>query len=256
MRCTTSSATSGATPASCKRPPPDGMSEPRSQRDDQFQRPGDAEKDADAAAVERLAGAVRPHGVAGVFEGLLRGDESEKLRRVGGFEVAGGDAVGGGVEIDGIEEAAARGVDAVGRLGVGVEVVFGPPVGGRHVGDAIDAVLDVGPVRAEAVGLGEEAADADDRQRGGRCGWSSAFKPVSSLAGARLSVYARPRGERFPGAAAEDWFTGNVRPHLQASRSRAEADDCERSAIRLIDPWSCYHWQARDTSPHLPQHHK
>ncbi len=60
MRCTTSSATSGATPASCSAFRQMRMAQPRPQRDDQLQRAGDAEQDADAAAVERFAGAVRP----------------------------------------------------------------------------------------------------------------------------------------------------------------------------------------------------
>ena len=49
---------------------------------------------------------------------------------------------GAGLEGDGIEEAAARGVDAIGGFGVGVEIVGGVPVGGRHLADGVEAVDD------------------------------------------------------------------------------------------------------------------
>ena len=67
----------------------------------------------------------------------------------------------------GVEEAAAARVGPVGRLGVGVEVVLGPPVGRRDLGDRVEPVADVGPVARQVVGLGEQAAHSDDRHRDG-----------------------------------------------------------------------------------------
>ena len=99
-----------------------------------------------------------------VGQRLLGRDESQQLRGVGRFEITRDDAEFERVEVDGREEAAAPGIGAVGRFRVGVEIVGGVPVRRRHVADAIDAVLDVGPVRTRPVGLGEQAADADDGQ--------------------------------------------------------------------------------------------
>jgi hypothetical protein len=59
------------------------------------------------------------------------------------------------------------GIDPVGRLGIGVEIVLGTPVARRHLGDGVDAVLDVGPEGLGIVGFRKEAAETDDRQRDG-----------------------------------------------------------------------------------------
>ncbi len=106
-------------------------------------------------------------GVSGVAEGLLGDDHAEELGGVGGFDVVGGDAEFERVEVDGLEERAASGVGHVGGGGVAVEMVGGVPVGVGDVGDGIDAALDVGPEGFGGVGLGEEAAHADDRERDG-----------------------------------------------------------------------------------------
>ena len=53
MRCTTSSAIVVGDARLLQGRAPDRMAEPGAERDDQFQRAGDAEDDADAVAVER-----------------------------------------------------------------------------------------------------------------------------------------------------------------------------------------------------------
>ena len=79
-----------------------------------------------------------------------------------------------GLNSTGVEEPAAAGVGHVRPLRVGVEVVVRVPVRRRHVGDAVDAVLDVGPEEPRPGRLREQAADADDRQRGSELGSSYA----------------------------------------------------------------------------------
>ncbi|TPW20594.1 MAG: hypothetical protein FD126_1529 [Elusimicrobia bacterium] len=98
-----------------ERAAPKGMPQARAQRHDGLERPGDAQNDADLAAVE---GALRA--VAGVPHGGLGGDEAQELGGVGGGDVVGGDAELGGVEVHRREEAAAAAVGAVGRFWVGV----------------------------------------------------------------------------------------------------------------------------------------
>ena len=148
-----------------QRPSPDRVTQPGPQGDDQLLRAGDAHDDADPRAVEVAAGAV-----AGVVQGRPRGDEAEELGRVGGVEVVGANPEIQGREVDRVEEPALLDVGLVGRFGVGVVVVLGPPVRRGDVGDGVDAAADVGPVAGQAVGLGEQAAHADDRHGGCR-GW-------------------------------------------------------------------------------------
>ena len=144
-----------------ERAPPDGMAEPCAERDDEFQRAGDAEDDAGALLVEGL---VR---VARVGERLLRGDHAKQLRRVRGFDVLRGDAVFERVKIQRGQEAATLGVSEVGSLGVLIEKVRGLPVRGGDGRDGVHAGLDVGPVSAEVVRLREDATDANDGEGGG-----------------------------------------------------------------------------------------
>ena len=72
------------------------------------------------------APAGRPAGRAAAWCRSLRGRSGAMPNSSGGKST-------------GVEEAAAAGVGPVGRLRVGVEVVLGPPVGRRHLGDRIDA---------------------------------------------------------------------------------------------------------------------
>lgn len=60
-------------------------------------------------------------------------------------------------------------VDAVGA-GLGVRgVVVGVPAGSRDLGDRVDAVDEVVPVRVEVGRAGEERRHADDGDRAGTC---------------------------------------------------------------------------------------
>ena len=145
-----------------QRPSPDRVAESRTERDHEFERAGDAEDHAHAAAVEWLR---RPFAVAGVFKGLTRDHQAQELGRVGGVEVIRGDPEIKRREIDWGEEAAAAGVGTVGCFGVGVEVVFGPPVRFGHIPDRVHPVADVRPEAGEVLRLGKKAAHSNDRHR-------------------------------------------------------------------------------------------
>ena len=134
---------------------PFGMAQARAQRDNQFQRAGNAEDDAYAAAVELAARAV-----AGVFQRHLGGQQAQQLGAVGGFQRVGRQAEFGRVEIHGEDESAAAGVGAVRAFGVLVEIIFRQPVGGWNFGDGVHAVLYVGPEAAGVLGFGKKAAYA------------------------------------------------------------------------------------------------
>ena len=160
MRWTTSSAVASSTPASLRAARQMGMTEPGTERDDQFQGAGDAEDDADPAAV-----IVALRAVAGILEGLSGGHQPEQLRGVDRLQGVGGDVELHRIEGDRGEKAAALAVGHVRGFRILVEVVCNAPVGCRDLGDGIDPFADIGPVGRSVVGLGKEAADADDGQR-------------------------------------------------------------------------------------------
>ena len=139
-----------------ERAPPDGMAEPRAERDDEFERASDAQQHARALAVERFLVVAR------VGKGLLRGDHAEQLRRVRGLDVLGRDAEFQGVEIHRRNEPAALRVGHVRGLRVGVEEVRAAPVRRRDGGDGVGAGLEVAPVSAQIIGLREDGAETDN----------------------------------------------------------------------------------------------
>ena len=143
------------------------MAQARAERDDELERARHPEDDADPRALDRLGGGglvpARDR-VAAILERLLGDDEPEQLAGVGRLEITRRDAEQGRLERDGVEEAAARRVDTIGCLGVGVEVVGGVPVGRRHVADGVVAVDDARPEGAEVRRAGEQASGADDGQ--------------------------------------------------------------------------------------------
>ncbi len=141
---------------------PDRMAEAGAEGDDQLQRPGHAEDDAGAVAVE-VPRAVS--GIAGVGEGLLGGDEAEDLGGVRGLDVLGRNAEFQRIEVDRVQKAAALGVGHVRSLGVAVKIILGGPVGLGDVVDGVDAVLDVGPIGFGVPRFGEHAGKADDGDR-------------------------------------------------------------------------------------------
>ena len=81
--------------------PPDRMTQPGAQWDDQFQCPRHAEDAADAFAVDAVGL------VAGILQRGLGDHEPEKLSRIGGFEIVGSDAELGRGKGDCLEKAAA-----------------------------------------------------------------------------------------------------------------------------------------------------
>ncbi len=139
--------------------PPDGVAQPRTQRNHQFQRTGDAQQHTGPLPVEGLLVVAR------VGQRLPGSDHAEQLCGVGGLDVLRRDAVFHRIETDGGNEAAALGVGAVRGLGVGVEKVVRLPV--RAIGkrrDGVHAVLDVAPVGLKVVGLWKKTTDAYDGQ--------------------------------------------------------------------------------------------
>ena len=145
------------------------VAEARAERYHQFKGAHDTDDDAAAAAVEGAAVLVfRVRGVAGVAQGIAGGDEGEELGGVGGLDVVGRDAEFDGIEVDGVEEAAAPGIGHVGGRGILVKIVFRFPMGRRNCGDGVDSFPDVRPVGLQVPGLGKGAGDADDGEGCGR----------------------------------------------------------------------------------------
>ena len=136
------------------------MAEPGAQGDDQFQAAGDAENDADALAVKLLVAAV-----AGIYQRLFDGDEAEELGGIDRLQGIGEDAVLHRMKIDGGEKTAHLGVDLIRGFRVGIEIILGAPVTGRHFGDGIPALADITPESDLVLGLRKDAADADNGDR-------------------------------------------------------------------------------------------
>ena len=134
--------------------PPVRMPQPCTQRDDQFQRTGHAEDDGNLGSIHTLR--LRfVEDDASVRQRLFRGNQTQELRGIRGLKVTWGDTEFQRIEVVGFEETPALGIREVRLLGVGIEVVRRVPMRRRHSSDAVHAVLDVGPVRTGAVGLGE-----------------------------------------------------------------------------------------------------
>ena len=139
---------------------PARVAEAGTQRHNQLQGTGDTENDADPVAIKFLAG-----GVSGILQGLIDSDQPEQLRGIDRFERIGQHAIFHGIKIYRREETAVLGVDFIRRLGVGIEIVVGAPMGFRNLDDRVATALDVAPEGALIFSLGEKATDADNRQR-------------------------------------------------------------------------------------------
>jgi hypothetical protein len=133
---------------------------PRHLRDELGGR-GHAEEHAHAALVDGLPLATRR-----LFEGVLRHDEREELRRVRGGQRVRRHAELHRREVDLGEEAAARRVDLVLRAGLLRVVVVAQPVRARHLGEAVLPFDDVFPERERVFRSREESAHADDGDGG------------------------------------------------------------------------------------------
>ena len=136
------------------------MAKAGTQRDDQFQRAGDAEDDAHLFPVPLPVRAV-----SGVFEGLAGGNHAKYLRCVGRFKDVRGEPVLQRVEIDGSDETAALAVGAVRCLGIISMVIGNLPMGRWDLRYGIDAVLYRAPVGGHIIGFRENTADTDDGKR-------------------------------------------------------------------------------------------
>ena len=139
---------------------PVGMAEPRAERDDQFQGAGDTQDHANPVAI---IVALRP--IAGILEGLSSRYQSQELGCVDRLQGGGGDIEFHRIERNRGKEAATLTVGHVRGFGILVVIIRCTPVGGRDVGDGIDAFADSCPVCRAVFGLGKEAANADDSQR-------------------------------------------------------------------------------------------
>ena len=118
---------------------------------------GHAQQHADALAVHVGKLALRR-----IVQHLLRHDERQNLRRIGGGHDARWNAKLHRVKVHRGHEATALGVGLVQRLGVGVVIVFNQPVRRRHVGDQVLARKDVVPEAARVGRTGEQGADTDN----------------------------------------------------------------------------------------------
>ena len=123
----------------------------------QFLSRGDAQQHADTLAIH---GGELP--LRRVVQNLLRDDQREDLRRVGGRHDARRYAEFKRIEIHRRHEATSLGVGLVERLGIGIVIVLYQPVRRWHVGDQILAGEDVAPEAARICRSGEQGADADD----------------------------------------------------------------------------------------------
>ncbi len=138
---------------------PDRVPQPRSERNDQFQRAGDPQYDTGPAAVIL---ALRP--VAGILQGLPGRHQTQQLGGVDRFQHVGRDVEFHRIEIDRGDKSAPLTVGAVGALLVLVVIILHLPMGLRDIGDRVDAVDDVRPVGLLVIRLWKETADADDGQ--------------------------------------------------------------------------------------------
>ena len=125
------------------------MAQPGTQGNHQLERAGDAQDHADPVAVEIAIGrrSRRRQGLAG-------DQQAQELGGVGRLDGMGRDAEVEQRKFDRREKAAPVGVGPVGGLGVAVEVVVGPPVSGRDLGDRVEPVADIGPEPRQVLRLG------------------------------------------------------------------------------------------------------
>ncbi len=138
---------------------PDRVAEPGSQRDNKFEGAGDAQYDAGAAAV-----IIAFRAVAGIFQCLAGGHQSQQLGGVDRFKHVGRNVELHRIEINRRDEAAPLAVGAVGALLVLIVIVSHLPMCLRDIGYGIDSINDVRPVGLLIVRLREKTADADDGQ--------------------------------------------------------------------------------------------
>ena len=96
---------------------------------------------------------------------MFGNEQGEQLAAVGGLEVAGRDAEGGGFERHRVEEAATGGVSAIRRFWIFVEIVFWPPMRRRDISNGIDSIQNIRPIALQIAGFGKHASHADDGNR-------------------------------------------------------------------------------------------
>ena len=161
--------------------PPDRMSQPGPQGNDELERPGHAQDHAHPIAAEIAIGPV-----TGVDQGLAGDQEAQELGRIGRLHGMGSNAEVQERKFDRCQEAAPPRVGSIGGLGIAVPVVVGPPVSGRDIRDCIQPVADIGPEPRQVVGHGEHAAHSDDGHRNGlRAIGLSQVIPLSSVTAGR-----------------------------------------------------------------------